>query len=100
MRLTINQPDPNAPVARTFVVAGNTVANARIAVTAGATPSSNGQFAGTTTAGGRGNFQIKVTLTALMGQQSVTVRITATDPQTSQRAEKTLQLRLGSVSTQ
>ncbi|MGB7048300.1 MAG: copper amine oxidase N-terminal domain-containing protein [Candidatus Cybelea sp.] len=92
--LTINQPAPDTEVGRTFVVAGITAPYARVSVTAGATPSLNGQFAGTTTAGGQGNFRIKVTLTTLMGQQSVRVRITATDPSTSQSTSTTLQLRL------
>ncbi|HEY4433896.1 MAG TPA: copper amine oxidase N-terminal domain-containing protein [Candidatus Cybelea sp.] len=92
--LTINQPAPDTAVGRTFVVQGSTVPYARINVTAGATPWLNGQFAGTTTAGGQGNFRIKVTLTTLMGQQSVRVRITATDPSTSQSTQTTLQLRL------
>ncbi|HEY6487382.1 MAG TPA: copper amine oxidase N-terminal domain-containing protein [Candidatus Cybelea sp.] len=92
--LTINQPAPDAAVGRMFVIAGSTVPYARINVTAGATPSLNGQFTGTTTAGGQGNFRIKVTLTTLMGQQSVRVRITATDPSTSQSTQTTLQLRL------
>ncbi|HEY1881689.1 MAG TPA: copper amine oxidase N-terminal domain-containing protein [Candidatus Cybelea sp.] len=92
--LTINQPAPDTAVGRTFVVAGSTVPYARIDVTAGATPSLNGQFRGSTTAGGQGNFRIKVTLTTLMGQQSVRVRITATDPSTSRSTETTLQLRL------
>ncbi|HEX4013333.1 MAG TPA: copper amine oxidase N-terminal domain-containing protein [Candidatus Cybelea sp.] len=94
MELTINQPAPDAPVGRNFVIQGSTLPNARINVTAGATPSFNGQFAGTTSAGGQGNFRIKVTLTTLMGQQSVRVRITATDPSTSRSTQTTLQLRL------
>ena len=94
IHLTINQPTTNAAVGRTFVIQGNTVANGRISVTAGATPLSMSQFNGSTTAGPRGNFSITVTLKTLLGQQAVRVRITATDPVTSQNTETTLQLRL------
>jgi hypothetical protein len=94
MRLTIYQPAANAPVGRNFTIQGNTVANGRIRVTAGATPSSTGQFSGTTTAGPKGNFQLQVKLAPLMGQQSVTVKITAIDPVSSERTDTTLQLRL------
>jgi hypothetical protein len=93
--LTIYQPAPNAPVGRTFTIQGNTAANATVKVTAGASPSWNGQFSGTTTAGPKGNFKIVVTLTTMPGQQAVTVRITATDPASSQSTETTLRLRLG-----
>lgn len=95
MKLNITQPQENTPVGQTFVVAGNTVPNGEITVTAGPTPNSTGQFKGSTTAGGQGNFRIKVTLGALMGQQSVTVRVTAKDPATGQTMQQTLQLRLG-----
>lgn len=94
MNLTITQPAPNAPVGRTFTIAGNTVANGSVRVTAGASPSSTGQFNGNTTAGPRGNFSLVVSLRAMPGQQAVTVRIVATDPVTSQRTETTLRLRL------
>jgi hypothetical protein len=94
MHLTIDQPAQNVAVGRNFVIRGNTVANGRVRVTAGATPSSTGQFAGTTVAGPRGYFSINVSLTTLMGQQSVKVHITATDPVTSQSTQTVLQLRL------
>lgn len=94
MRLTITQPAPNAPVGQTFVVSGNTVGNASVTVTAGATPSDTGQFRGTTTAGPLGNFRITVTLNSGLGQQSVTVRVVATNPNNQRTAETTLQLRL------
>ncbi len=92
--VTIRLPDENASVERSFDVAGSTVPNASIRVTAGAGQSGTGQFSGTTTAGQRGNFSISVTLATLLGQQTVTVKITATDPSSSQTAEKTLRLRL------
>ncbi len=92
--LTIRLPDENASVERSFDVAGSTVPNARISVTAGAGQSGTGQFSGTTTAGQRGNFSISVTLATVLGQRTVTVKITATDPSSSQTAEKTLRLRL------
>jgi hypothetical protein len=91
--LTIRQPGANAVVGRTFTVAGSYAPNANIRVTAGASQTATGQFNGSTTAGPRGNFQITVNLTQLMGQQTVTVRIHATDPNSSQTAEQTLQLR-------
>lgn len=94
MKLTINQPGPNAVVGRSFVVQGNTVGNASVRITAGATPSDNGQFSGTTTAGPGGNFRLTVNLTAAMGQQAVTVKIVATNPDNGRTAETTLQLRL------
>ena len=94
MPLTINQPAPNSSVGRTFLIQGNTGGNAQVTVTAGATPSSTGQFSGSTTAGPQGNFKINVTLTTLMGQSSVTVKITATDPVSNQVKQTVLQLRL------
>jgi Copper amine oxidase N-terminal domain len=95
MKLSITQPPEDSPVGQTFVVSGSTVPNAGVTVTAGPTPNSTGQFKGSTTAGGQGNFRIKVSLSALMGQQSVTVRVTAKDPVTGQTMQTTLQLRLG-----
>jgi len=92
--LTIYQPSPNAVVGGVFVVQGNTVANGRVRISAGAGPDGTGQFAGTTTAGPRGNFKLSVTLTMLMGQQTVTVRIVVTDPATSATTETTMRLRL------
>jgi hypothetical protein len=92
--LTIYAPAPNVPVGRTFTIQGNTVADGRIRVTAGASPLSVGQFSGTTTAGPKGNFKIRVTLATLLGQQAVTVKITATDPASLQSTETILRLRL------
>ncbi|HEY1655173.1 MAG TPA: copper amine oxidase N-terminal domain-containing protein [Candidatus Tumulicola sp.] len=95
LHLTIDQPAPNAPVSRSFVVGGNTIANGQISVTAGPTPKSNGQFSGSTTAGPRGNFKLTVDLTSpLMGQQAITVKIVATDPVSGRTVQKVLQLRL------
>ncbi len=94
IQITIDQPAPNAPVARTFLLSGNTAPNASVEVTAGATPSTTGQFSGNTTAGGAGHFKITVRLSTMPGQSSVRVRITATDPANSQSAQTTLQLRL------
>jgi len=94
LSVTINQPAPNAPVGRTFVIAGSTIANGHVKVTAGATPSFSGQFNGSTDAGPRGNFRISVRLSTMPGQQAVSVRVTVTDPATSRSTETTLQLRL------
>lgn len=93
--LTIYEPAQNAPVGRSFTVIGNTVANGRVRVTAGASPDATGQFDATTNAGPKGNFRQTVTLTRpLMGQQTVTVRIKAVDPATQRATETTLRLRL------
>ncbi|MBV8531714.1 MAG: copper amine oxidase N-terminal domain-containing protein [Candidatus Eremiobacteraeota bacterium] len=94
IQLTIYQPPANAPVGRTFTVSGNTLPNANVMVTAGASPSSSGQFSGSTVAGAKGNFKLTVTLNTLIGQQAVTVRIKATDPVSSQSTETILRLRL------
>jgi hypothetical protein len=91
--LTINQPNQGSAVGRSFIVSGSTSPNAKINVTAGAAQGGAGLFDGNTTAGPRGNFQISVTMKALMGQQAVFVRITATDPSSSLTAQKSLQLR-------
>jgi Copper amine oxidase N-terminal domain/Bacterial Ig domain len=95
-RITLNvtQPGPNATVGRNFVIRGTTVANGQIRVTAGAGADANGQFSGTATAGPGGAFSMRVALSPLMGQQAVRVRITATDPVTSQSTETVLQLRI------
>ncbi|MEO6990948.1 MAG: copper amine oxidase N-terminal domain-containing protein [Candidatus Baltobacteraceae bacterium] len=93
--LTIRQPSANGPVGPSFLVVGSTVANANVEVTAGASAAGTGQFAGTTTAGPLGNFTLNVNLSTLMGQQAVTVKITASDPASSQTLTKTLYLRLG-----
>jgi hypothetical protein len=87
--LSIGSPSENEVVPRQFTVQGSTAPNARVNVTA-----DTGQFNGNTTAGPKGNFHIVVTLGTLLGQQSVTVKITATDPVSSQTAHKSLQLRL------
>lgn len=93
--LTIYQPEKNAAVGRSFTVSGNTVANARVRITAGASPSDTGQFDDSTTAGPKGNFRLTVTLTRpLMGQQTVTVRVRAYDPATQRAGEMTMRLRL------
>ena len=92
--LTINEPPQNAPVGPSFTIQGSTLPNATIRVTAGPSPSESGQFSGTTSAGPKGNFKIRVTLTTLIGQQAVTVRVTATDPATSRSTQTVLRLRL------
>lgn len=94
VHLRINAPASDATVARTFVVSGNTIANARVRLTAGSPPGATGQFTGTATAGPRGNFAIKVTLGTLLGQQAVRLHIVATDPVSGQAADTYLQLRL------
>jgi hypothetical protein len=94
MRLSIFEPAPNAAVGRRFTLSGNTAPNARITVTAGPSPASTGQFNTTTTAGPRGNFDVTVVLRTMPGQQTVTVRIVARDPETRQETETSLRLRL------
>lgn len=94
LHLTIYQPEQNAAVKRNFTLSGNTVGYGRVRVTAGASPSSTGQFNGTTTAGPKGNFQLAVSLTTMPGQQTVTMRIVVTDPATGATTETTMRLRL------
>lgn len=94
MHLTISNPPGDAVVGNTFTVRGNTVGNAKVVVTAGAGDSATGQFRGNTTAGPYGNFSIAVSITRLMGQGAVRVRIVATDPVTQATREQVLQLRL------
>ena len=94
MRLTINQPSANAPVGRSFTLSGNTLPNANVRITAGPSPLGTGEFSGTTVAGPKGNFLLQVNLSTLIGQQAVTVKVTATDPASSQSTQTTLQLRL------
>jgi hypothetical protein len=94
MHLTINQPGANQAVGPNFVVQGNTAGNARVQVTVGPAGSPMGQFAGSTVAGPAGNFKVNVSITRMPGQQAITVKITATDPATSQTTQQTLQLRL------
>jgi len=92
--VTISQPSGDAAVGTDFVVRGSTVPNARIAITAGAGAPATGQFSGTTTAGGLGNFSLRVTFTPMPGQQVVRVKIKATDPAGGQSKETVLQLRI------
>jgi hypothetical protein len=92
--LTIDQPGPNAVVSTSFVVKGNTVANGRIVVTAGAGAPATGQFSGNATAGGLGNFNMRVSITQMPGQQVVRVKVTATDPVSGKSTQTILQLRL------
>jgi hypothetical protein len=92
--LSITSPGANAVVGRTFTVQGSTVPNAKLVITAGASPSTAGQFNLSTAAGPRGNFSVDVTLRTLMGQQSIKVRVQATDPVTGQTTAQSLQLRL------
>jgi hypothetical protein len=92
--LTIQQPGPNAVVSSTFVVKGNTVANGRIVITAGAGAPATGQFSGNTTAGALGNFSMRVSITQMPGQQAVRVKVTATDPISGNTTQTILQLGL------
>ncbi|HKE36887.1 MAG TPA: hypothetical protein VKB39_05625, partial [Candidatus Baltobacteraceae bacterium] len=93
MHLTINQPSGDT-VNTTFTIQGNTVANGRIAVTVGVPPSSSGMLSRNTTAGQYGNFSMNVTITRNPGQQSIKIRIVATDPATGRTQEQILQFRL------
>src|SRR5581483_6614838 len=95
MSLTINQPAADQAVGWSFTVQGSTVANAKVNVTAGPAGSPMGLFAGSTTAGPMGNFRLAVTLRAMPGLQAITLKVTATDPNTSQVSQQTLQLRIG-----
>jgi len=93
--LTINQPAADQAVGMSFPVQGSTAANAKVNVTAGAGGAPTGLFAGSTTAGPKGNFRLTVTLRAMPGLQAITLKVTATDPDTSQVSQQTLQLRVG-----
>jgi hypothetical protein len=94
--LTIAAPPAGSTVGRTFDLSGTTIANGRVRVTAGSSPSSFGLFNGNTTAGRRGNFTLSVQVPrALPGQQNITLQITVTDPVSGQSTETTLRLRLG-----
>jgi len=93
MHLTINQPS-GMVVSQTFTIQGNTVANARITVTVGVPPASTGQASQDTTAGPLGNFRLTMSVPANPGQQSIKVKITATDPVTGRSTNQILQLRL------
>lgn len=93
MHLTLSQP-AGMVVSQTFTIAGNSVANARIQVTVGVPPASSGQASQSTTAGGAGNFKLVMSVPTNPGQQSIKVRILATDPSTGQTREQILQLRL------
>jgi hypothetical protein len=92
--LTIRVPSENEFVSRTFTVEGSTAPNGRVNITAGASQSGTGQFNSNTTAGPKGNFHMPVSVTPMLGQQTLTLKITATDPASSQTAHKSLQLRL------
>lgn len=93
MHLTINQPSGNV-VGSTFTIQGNTIANGRIAVTVGVPPKALGQASGNATAGPLGNFNLTITVPVNPGQQSIKIRIVATDPATGRTTEQILQLRL------
>ncbi|HEY1976363.1 MAG TPA: copper amine oxidase N-terminal domain-containing protein [Candidatus Baltobacteraceae bacterium] len=93
MHLTLSSPS-GMVVGSTFTVAGNTVANARIAVTVGVPPASSGQTSQNGRAGQYGNFSLTITVPTNPGQQSIKLKITATDPVTGRSTNQTLQLRL------
>jgi hypothetical protein len=93
MHLTIDQPS-GMVVASTFTIQGNTVPNGRIAVTVGVPPASSGQVSKNATAGQLGNFRLTIAVPTNPGQQSIKVKIVATDPATGRTAEQILQLRL------
>jgi hypothetical protein len=92
--LTIQQPGPNAVVGTSFVVRGKTIANGRVVVTAGAGAPATGQFSGNVTAGGQGNFNMRVSFTRMPGQQVIRVKVTATDPVSGKSTQTVLQLAL------
>lgn len=92
--LSIQQPGPNAVVGTSFVVRGSTIANGRVVVTAGAGAPATGQFSGNVTAGGQGNFNMRVSFTQMPGQQVIRVRVTATDPVSGKSTQTVLQLAL------
>ncbi|MGB8964367.1 MAG: copper amine oxidase N-terminal domain-containing protein [Candidatus Cybelea sp.] len=94
IHLAINQPAAGAVVGRSFTIRGNTVGRGHVKVTIGASPSYTGLYNGTTDAGPQGNFSLEVTLFAPPGLQAIGLKVTASDPSSSQTVEKTLQLRV------
>ena len=92
--LSIQQPGPNAVVGTSFVVRGSTIANGRVVITAGAGAPATGQFSGNVTAGGQGNFNMRVSFTQMPGQQVIRVKVTATDPVSGKSTQTVLQLAL------
>jgi hypothetical protein len=94
LALTISEPVANAHVGRRFSVQGHTIAGGEISVTAGPRRGAVGQFSEDTKTDAHGNFHVNVVLRTLRNQQAVFVRVTATDPKTSQSAATTLALRL------
>jgi hypothetical protein len=93
MQLTINQP-AGLVVGSTFTIQGNTIANARIAITVGVPPAASGQASQNVTAGPLGNFNTTIAVPVNPGQRSIKVKIVATDPLTGRTAQQVLQLRL------
>ncbi len=94
MSLTIAEPAADQAVGMSFTVAGSTAAYAKVNVTAGPAGSPMGLYAGSTVAGSRGNFRLTVSLRAMPGLQAITLKVTATEPNTSQISQQTLQLRV------
>ena len=94
MPLTINQPYDNQAVGWNFIVQGSTVGNGRVNVTVGPSGSTNGLYSGNTTAGPQGNFHLNVTLRPFPGLQTMTMRVSVTNPNTSQTIQKSMQLRI------
>jgi hypothetical protein len=92
--LNLSQPTPNQVVPLTFAVKGNTVANGRVDVVAGANPGGAANFSGATVAGPYGNFTVNVTLKIMPGQQTANLTVTATNPVNGQTVEKRMPVRL------
>lgn len=95
MSLTVSEPSADQSVGWSFTVAGSTVGYAKINVTAGPAGAPEGLYAGSTTAGPKGNFRLTATLRAMPGLRAITLKVTATDPNTSRISQQTLQLRVG-----
>lgn len=93
--LTINEPSDSQSVGMSFTVQGSTAGNAKVNVTAGPAGAPTGLYAGTTTAGPKGNFRLNVTLRAMPGLRAITLKVTATNPDTSEISQQSLQLRVG-----
>jgi hypothetical protein len=94
MTLNITQPTADSAVGSDFVIRGNTVANAKITVTAGAGAPATGQFNGTAAAGAGGFFNVRVSISPLMGQQAVRVKVVATDPISGRSTQQIVQFRI------
>ena len=94
MSLTINQPAADQAVGMNFTVQGSTSANAKVNVTAGPGGAPIGTLRRKHDGRTEGQLPSERSLRAMPGLQAITLKVTATDPDTSQVSQQTLQLRV------